>query len=332
MEEKMKKTMLFFFLVTALFLSAQTSVSIYDIQYTTDPGTGNTYPSPYDGQIVITTGIVNAINFKGYKDNIYITMPEGGEWKGLYVYGCGDTTLVVGDEVEVTGSITEYYGLTEMNNVTSTTLLSSGNAVPAPVIITTEQMATEEAYESVLIELNDVYVSQELDDHGQWYVVDTTTVPCQVDDGFFYLDAVTPPIVITLGDNWAVVRGVVSYSYDEYELNPRTPDDLIQTVGAGPVVTPVTNSLIGNYPNPFNPTTEIAYNLVREGFVSIGIYNVKGEKVTSLVNSVKTAGAHEVVWNGTDAQGSNVSSGVYFYKMNSDDTNTTDLRKMVLMK
>lgn len=326
----MKKSFVVFFLVLAFSLMAQTPASIYDIQYTTDPGPDNTYPSSYNGQVVITSGIVTAVGFKGYADNIYISMPEGGAWKGLYVYSCGDTMLSVGDEVEITGSITEYYGLTELNEVSGINVLSTGNAVPDPVVITTEDLATEEAYENVLVELHDVYVSAEQNDYGEWYVVDTSATPGQMDDGFFYLDSVTPPIVITMSDNWAILRGVVSYSYDEFEMHPRTPDDMIHTVNAHHGIAPVLSSLNGNYPNPFNPSTEISYNLVSAGNVTIDIYNAKGAKIRTLVNQAQTAGSHTVTWNGSDDNGNVLSSGIYFYKMGTDNTN--DMKKMVLMK
>jgi len=109
--------------------------------------------------------------------------------------------------------------------------LSSSNTVPEPIIIQTADLvesATVEQYEGCLVEVHDVVVTKEQINYGQWYVADVSATPCQVDDGFFYLDSVTPPIVITLGMEWAVVRGCLDFSYNEYGINPRTPDDLIE--------------------------------------------------------------------------------------------------------
>ena len=230
----MKKTFLssiLLFITAILF-----ATTIYDIQYTTTPGPDNTYPSPFDGQTVTVEGIVTAIGFSGYNDNFFISMPEGGAWKGVLVYMAGDTTIVVGDEVEIIGTVEEYYGLTEISGYSlpiTVTLLSSGNPVPDPVVVTCADLQPEgvgEPYESVLIELHDVVVVEEQSNYGEWDVTDGTGI-AQIDDGFFYLENVQPPIVITIGMEWAIIRGILDYSYDEYGLNPRTPDDLIEPGG-----------------------------------------------------------------------------------------------------
>lgn len=86
----------------------------------------------------------------------------------------------------------------------------------------------------------------------------------------------------------------------------------------------------GNYPNPFNPTTVIKYSLTDESNVEVSVYNLKGQKVNTLVKDKQSSGDHEVVWNGEDSNGSAVSSGVYFYKIQT--SKDTKISKMVLMK
>jgi hypothetical protein len=90
------------------------------------------------------------------------------------------------------------------------------------------------------------------------------------------------------------------------------------------------NELKGNYPNPFNPETNIRFSLKEAAKVSIEIYNVKGQLVRKLVNDVRDAGDHAVVWNGVDNNGRAVSSGVYYYKMSTGKYSST--KKMILMK
>jgi len=92
----------------------------------------------------------------------------------------------------------------------------------------------------------------------------------------------------------------------------------------------LTNALIANYPNPFNPETTIAFSVAKEGRVTLDIYNVKGQKVNALVNDVRKSGLHKVVWNGKDDSGRDVASGIYFYKLNAGSFE--DTRKMILMK
>jgi len=93
---------------------------------------------------------------------------------------------------------------------------------------------------------------------------------------------------------------------------------------------PAVTALKGNYPNPFNPSTTIAFDLAQDGVVSIDIYNVKGQRVRSLINNDYKAGRYTVVWNGDDNNGRNVGSGVYFYRMTSG--HYTKTQKMLLMK
>jgi len=95
-------------------------------------------------------------------------------------------------------------------------------------------------------------------------------------------------------------------------------------------VTPSTELLAQNYPNPFNPTTTIAYNMVEEGNVSIEVFNIKGQKVKTLLNEHMTVGDHLLVWEGTNDNNQKVSSGIYFYKMKSGNYSST--KKMILMK
>ena len=235
----MKKILLFgvFILITAIC----SATTIYDVQYTTVAGPDGTYPSLYDGQEVTVIGIVTAENYNQFEDNFFIAMPESGAWKGLYVYAANsiNTTnpiVALGDEIEITGYIAEYYGYTELSGNSepvTVTILSSGNQVPTSTTVMTADLTaadTAEQFESCLVEVHDVIVTEEQINYGQWYVTDISATPCQVDDGFFYLDNVIPPIVITLGMEWAVVRGCLDYSYDEYGINPRTPDDLIEVL------------------------------------------------------------------------------------------------------
>jgi hypothetical protein len=90
------------------------------------------------------------------------------------------------------------------------------------------------------------------------------------------------------------------------------------------------SKLIGNYPNPFNPETTISFNIGNEANVELSIYNIKGQKVKTLINDKLTKGVHRVVWDGKNSSGLKVSSGVYFYRLKTPKLDT--IRKMLLMK
>ena len=95
-------------------------------------------------------------------------------------------------------------------------------------------------------------------------------------------------------------------------------------------VTPIVSSLKGNYPNPFNPSTTIHFDMAKEGDVLIEIYNIRGQKVKTLVDSKFGVGNHKIEWNGIDDNNRNLASGVYFYNFKTNGVNTT--KRMVLMK
>lgn len=87
---------------------------------------------------------------------------------------------------------------------------------------------------------------------------------------------------------------------------------------------------ISNYPNPFNPTTRINYSLVENSPVKISVYNQKGELIRELVNENKTAGSHNVLWDGCNSSQQQVASGIYLFRMSIKNKSYT--RKALLLK
>ena len=128
----------------------------------------------------------------------------------------------------------------------------------------------------------------------------------------------------------------VNYSYTDaglalgtytYRLKQIDFDGSFEYIGTVEVevVPPKVFSLEQNYPNPFNPTTIIKYSVPVNGFVNLGIFNVLGEKVADLINKEVEAGTYEINFNA-----SNLSSGVYFYKLEAGSF--TSIKKMMLIK
>ncbi len=85
-----------------------------------------------------------------------------------------------------------------------------------------------------------------------------------------------------------------------------------------------------NYPNPFNPTTTIEFNLSTKSNVTINIYNLLGEKIQQLVNQEYSAGNYKVTWNGKTSDGVQTATGIYFYRLETD--NFVETKKMLLLK
>ena len=94
-------------------------------------------------------------------------------------------------------------------------------------------------------------------------------------------------------------------------------------------VIPLTFDLKQNYPNPFNPHTVIAYQLPQNEMVGLEIYNALGEKVRTLVNETQDTGKYEVVWDGKNSSGNQLSSGIYLYRLTAG--NYVRVMKMVLL-
>lgn len=93
---------------------------------------------------------------------------------------------------------------------------------------------------------------------------------------------------------------------------------------------PFVTGMVGNYPNPFNPETAIIFSLSERSNVRIDVYNVLGQKVTTLLNEEKELGQHRVVWSGKGDTGKTVGSGVYFYKMTTGKY--TQTKKIMLIR
>lgn len=96
----------------------------------------------------------------------------------------------------------------------------------------------------------------------------------------------------------------------------------------------ISTSLGQNYPNPFNSATTISYELPKAGFVILKIYNILGETVKVLVDSAQPAVEHKIRWNGLNAQGMSVATGIYLYELTirNQSLNNTTVKKMMLLK
>jgi hypothetical protein len=94
--------------------------------------------------------------------------------------------------------------------------------------------------------------------------------------------------------------------------------------------TPLSFALHANYPNPFNPTTNIRYAIAKSAHVTLAVFNVLGQKIATLVDGNAEAGSYSIHWNGTFDSGVKAASGVYYYTLRAGDF--TETRSMVLTK
>jgi len=221
----MKNMIMTLLLLNILF--AQTS--IYTIQYTEDAGSGSDcYPSSYSGQTVTTNGTVTGIRSSGFY------MQSGsGAWNGIYVYD-SSVNPSIGDELDITAEVAEYYGLTELTNVTDFTVTSTNNSIDF-TDVTTGELAngcsnSGEAMEGALVRLSNVTVTALPNNYGEWYV-DDGSGPCQIDDGMFTFTPVE-------GQTFDYIIGNVDFSYSEYGVHPRSATDVVVDASGASIGTP----------------------------------------------------------------------------------------------
>jgi hypothetical protein len=196
------------------------TTSIYDIQYTTDQG-AYCYETPSTGEIVTTSGVVTHVKPGDYP-NFFLQDPNDDTWSGIYVY---DTTIMpaAGDELQITGTVNEYYSFTQIIDVTASTFVSDGNVI-SPIQLSASDIPAEcsesgESYESMLVGLSNITFDS-VDEFGNWVVSDDSG-SAMVDD--YYFDGTFP--TISAGDSYECISGVLGYSYSEFKVYPRNSAD-----------------------------------------------------------------------------------------------------------
>ena len=204
------------------------SKTIYEIQYTADPGPDDTFPSQLSDSMVMVTGVVTADHGLS-ADHFYIQDADdpfgtGGAWNGIYVCDLGSYHPALGDEVTITAQVHESEGRTELGDIVWYTLVSSANPLPDPVEVQTRTIAfysdsSAEPYEGVLVRAEYVVVTDSGSGDGDWRISDGTG-SAQVDGGDQY--TYEPQ----LGDYLQWVQGCLDYSEETFEIQPRGDEDI----------------------------------------------------------------------------------------------------------
>ena len=213
-----------FVLIFSFGLANAQVTKIRQIQYTTD-ASGD---SPLKGQVVTISGIVTAEPY-AFGGSVYFVQDSVGAWSGIKVYDSG-RQVAFGDSVTLTGTVAEYYGVTEIKNVTDFEINDSSRVVMPPVVVTTGEIGTggtmAEAYEGVLIQVKNAAITNPDLGHGEWEI-DDGSGPCRVDDmAKYYFSPANY-------DSVKSITGVLDYSYSNTKIEPRLAADVVEM---GPVV------------------------------------------------------------------------------------------------
>ena len=280
-------------------------VGIYGIQYTTDPS-GD---SPYVDQLVKVSGIVTALNIYSNNFKGYYLQDTAAAWNGIYVYDPGRDSVKVGDSLTIVGTVTEYYGITEIKNVIDLTIISHDNTLPGPVQLTTGE-AADEKWESVFVAFHNAVCTA--NDLGYSEVsVDDGSGEIRVDDYLYHYNATSDFVV----NNVYNLQGIMYYSYGNYKLLPRSADDISDVTG---VRDNLLNDAVTVYPNP------------SDGRFTITVTNASTLRITILNTLGKVVATREVNGNGTVTEtfDLNVPAGFYFLRI-EDGTNSSVKRIVI---
>ena len=224
----MRRLLLFVFLLGGLLI-AQTITPIHDIQYTTD-ASGN---SPLKGQVVTISGTVT-VGRGTYSKAYFFMQDASGPWNGIQVYVTSSSTYraMEGDSVQVSGTVDEYNGLTEITTVTSVTVLDSCKWVE-PVEGTTAGIDISEQLESVLVKLKNVTVTNGTITNYAWKVSDGSGdcgIGTRADDFYYYLPKTNDSIGWIVGVAFLASGHNVVEPRAAYDFGPINGSTMIQSI------------------------------------------------------------------------------------------------------
>lgn len=217
-----KFTTVFLMIFLMCFLAfGQRITPIYDIQYTTD-ASGD---SPLDGQTVTISGIITAETY-AFGGSRYWVQDAPGAWNGIMVYDDANQAAE-GDSVTLTGTVDEYYNMTEIVSVTSFTVNEEGVFGIDPAMVTTGEIGTggsmAEAYEGCLVQVTDADITNADLGYGEWEIDDGSGAVVVDDLADYYFN---PADYTDVGVK--SVTGVMEYSYGAYKIQPRLAYDVIE--------------------------------------------------------------------------------------------------------
>jgi hypothetical protein len=217
--------------------------------------------TPFEDTYVITTGIVTAVYNNGY----YI-QDGAGQWNGIQVYDPDNfESVAVGDELRIDGKAKEYYGMTNIEDIVTTEVVSSDNELPAVSEIDVDEVG--EPWEGVLVTIGDVVVAEGFNQYNEFIVEDAQGNQVMIDGTIYH------PEEVYVGATYTIT-GIVNYSYNTWRIRPRGEEDVVTGVED------VTSNISFNvYPNPSNGIFTVTVNSNQMNDLTIELVNVQGEVI-----------------------------------------------------
>jgi hypothetical protein len=335
------------------FTVAVGMTSIYDMQYVHPDSASQ--GAALDGQFLNISGVVTAAGLTqaGAASKFIVQEPEVSPDWGTYAFGAvlvyessAKYPYFQGDVVEIGGVCDEYFGQTEMipHNAEAVNLVAFGSDLPPASRVDTRTLADDnaadvdgdgfmgEAWESVWVEahLAAVVDTTGFAQYNEWDISSTgAKADSLIVDSFSQL-----AYSAQLGDVVSVTSWL-DYNFGSFRLRP-IDDSYVVLSGATAVgdETPTVERLGGFRaiaPNPFNPITKIQFAVNHSSLVQLNVYNIRGEKVRTLVQDTLPANEYTMAWDGTDDSGRSVASGSYFARLRIGKE-VVQVRQMQLVK
>jgi hypothetical protein len=292
--------------------------SLYDIEYTT-AASGN---SPFFAQKVNLTGgiVTNVVVGSTGPSGYYIQTKGANQWASALVFDQTNAPMVArGDSVNFGCSVDEYFNMTELVTITNFTVVSHGNPVPSPVVVTTLSMQ-DEKYEGMLVQATGMGVATcqtYSANYGEATAADGSGAPGTFDckNGFYPPNgnatsgsAGNPGYVLTVGAKYCFT-GNINYNFNSYMLVPRDSADIkagVTTCSVG--IDTYKNNLHANlFPNPMTNSLTVQLPFEAQN-VKVSLVDVLGNEVLSNTTSGSVVNLNNV----------NLSAGVYMVKIVAD--------------
>ena len=333
--------------------------SIYEMQYV-HPDSAN-QSGPLTGQFLNIQGIITAAPGEAgavsrmvvQEQNPSPTLnPVTGDYAGTYGYGAvlvyegaglDPANWFRGDVIQIGGEGGEYFGLTEMvpHNQGAIYLIDFGVELPPATRRATHVLADDvvgtdgsgalgEAWESVWMK---TFTSAVIDtagssQYGEFMIADKDSRT----DSLIVAPEATLAYVPVPGDV-VTIEGYMDYAFGEFRIVPISDEFIVQSAASGVDLPTITKA--GGFesiaPNPFNPAASIKFVVNRDNLVQLNVYNIRGEKVRTLIQDRLPANDYTFVFDGKDDAGHALASGTYFARLRIG-SEVMQVRKMSLVK
>ncbi|MCF7823416.1 MAG: T9SS type A sorting domain-containing protein [Candidatus Marinimicrobia bacterium] len=286
-----------------------------------------------EGLVTMPTGL----SYAGAGVKFIFQDASGGPWSSILCYDPDSLTfptLREGYKIQATGYISEFTtpsddgaaSMTEFFITQDIEVVAINQDLPTEPLVNTGDLrwpTTAEQWGNVVVRVENARIIENNPTDFDILAIDDGSGIVYVDDDSDSLaNYIQPPA----GSKYDIVRGWVYHHYGEYsdsttyKLVPLYVRDLIlNTVSAEERILPDTYA-IHNYPNPFNPSTNIRFSIPEANTVQLLIYNQLGQLVATLVDESLNAGEYEIAWRGMDSRGMQLASGLYFYRLIAGDT------------